>query len=57
MPVETGTQNKYLQVPFASPKLVIRRRRKCTTIDITCILNRLHLAKSYFMPKLLFHIP
>ena len=49
-------ENQNLQIPLAISKLINGRRRKGTTINITCIFNSFCLSTSNFLPKFFFHI-
>jgi hypothetical protein len=55
------TQDKkrgiYLEVPVAFPKLIVRRRREGTPINIASIFYKIHFSKSNFTPEFLLHIP
>ena len=45
-----------LQIPFTFPKLIIRRRWKCCTIDVTSIFYSICFPTSNFMPKFLLKV-
>jgi len=55
--MEDQRKNVHLEVPVAFPKLILRRRREGTPINITSIFYEIHFAKSNFTPELLLHIP
>jgi len=55
--MEDQRKNIHLEVPVAFPKLIMRRRREGTPINITSIFYEIHFAKSNFTPELLLHIP
>jgi hypothetical protein len=47
----------HLEVPIAFPKLIMRRRREGTPINVTRIFYEIHFPKSNFTPEFLLHIP